>query len=322
MDLNLADPALIERAYRRDGFVRIPVFSPAEVRAIRDEVYVCFQRRHGNIGTTTARDLTSRDLLSQSKLLCAIVHPRITTLLKCLLGSDCEYLPDFEVHINQYGIGGGGWHLDCGSEIPQHYLLEPRYRFVKCGIYLQPNDPELAGGIDVLPGLHRWFPPVGSVKTRFRAQYVLFDLLQRLRHYRVPTAAGDFVAFDSRLPHRGTAPGAAIVRRLSAQNRTTNNFSGVIPPGRDKMVVYFDACRAGYARQFLDNSVRRAKAEIGEPWSKQYRAQYLGLQYPEDFPTEFREQLTAAGIRMAVYDGPEKSAWIEHGHNYQTALAR
>lgn len=311
----------VEWDYRRQGFVRIPVFDAAEVRELRQEIYDSFRRCHGNIGESDARDLTSRDLLRDGAVLRAIVHPRISALLKALLGADCLYLPDFEVHINQYGIGTGGWHLDCGSEIPQPYLLEPGYRFVKCGIYLQENSADFGGGIDVLPGLHRWLPPFGSARTRFRVQRVTIKLLRRIHHHRVPTAAGDFVAFDSRLPHRGTAPGAPLLRKLSGQHKARNDFSGVIPVGRDKMVIYFDACRAGYAESFLENSVRRARAEIGQPISAQCRAQYLGLCYPDDFPPDFRKRLEASGIQMATYRGTEKPYWIQHWRNHGRTVA-
>ena len=280
------DDEQLERSYRRDGFVRVPVFSADEVRAIRDEVYTCFQRRHGGMGSAVARDLTSRDLLSQSKLLCAILHPRITALLTGLLGADCEYLPDFEVHINQYGIGGGGWHLDCGSGDPAALSARARLSLREVR-HLSTAQRSRAGGG------HRCSATAASlVPARRQRQNAISRAVRVCPIWSdvcvitgVPTAAGDFVAFDSRLPHRGTAPGPAIVRQLSAHHRTTNNFSGVIPPGRDKMVIYFDACRAGYGGKFLENSVRRAKAEIGQPWSMQYRAQYLGLQYPDDFPS-------------------------------------
>jgi hypothetical protein len=314
-----ADPDVVERAYRRDGFVRMPVFEPQEVRELRAAIYACFRRRHGEIGSSAARDLTSRDLLSESQALCAIVHPKITQLLQVLLGSDCVYVPDFEVHINQYGIGSGGWHIDCGSEIPQSYLLEPNYRFVKCGIYLQDNSADLAGGIDVLPGAHRWFPPWGSVKSRFRVQYVLSELRHRIGYTRLPIVAGDFVAFDSRLPHRGTAPGSAVLSRLTSKHYASNNFSDLIPLGRDKMVIYFDACRADYAESFLENSVRRARAEQALPFADQCRAQYLGLTYPGDFPHDFCRMLSGSGIRMVDYRGPDKDYWIRHWRQHEAA---
>jgi hypothetical protein len=319
MTSDVRNPEQLERRYRRDGFVSFSVFSPTEIAAIRDDIYGCFRRRHGGIGESDARDLTSRDLLAAPRTLAAVVHPAITRVLKALLGTDCVYLPDFEVHINQYGIGKGGWHLDCGSEIPNPYLLEPRYRFVKCGIFLQDNSPDLAGGIDVLRGLHRGFPPIGSVMNRFRAQYLMTKLLQAIYHYRVPTRAGDVIVFDSRLPHRGTAPNAEFLSTVSEAQLSRNNFSGAIPAGRDKMVIYFDACRSSYANAFLANSVRRARDELELPMSSQYRAQYLGIRYPEDFPAEIRSLFDAAGIRFATYEGEEKSYWIGHWQKHLKA---
>ena len=316
MTTDVYNPEDLERRYRRDGFVSFPVFSPAEVAAIREDISACFRRRHGGFGQSDARDLTSRDLLSAPKTLAAVAHPAITRVLKTLLGADCVHLPDFEVHINQYGIGKGGWHLDCGSEIPNRYLLEPTYRFVKCGIFLQDNSPDLAGGIDVLRGLHRAFPPIGNVMNRFRVQYALTKVLQSIHHRRVATRAGDVIVFDSRLPHRGTAPCAAFLSTISESHLANNNFSGAIPPGRDKMVIYFDACRAGYADAFLVNSVRRARDELRFPMSSQHRGQYLGIRYPEDFPAEIRSLFDASGIRVATYEGEEKSYWIDHWQKY------
>jgi hypothetical protein len=62
--------------------------------------------------------------------------------------------------------------------------------------------------------------------------------------------------------------------------------------------------------------VRRAREELKFPMSSQHRGQYLGIRYPEDFPAEIRSLFDASGIRLATYEGAEKSYWIEHWHKY------
>jgi hypothetical protein len=312
--------ASLDAEFAREGFVRTAVFPPHEVEELRQEIRQCLAGRNQALqaaGIPPARDLTSRDLLGCPRVLAAIAHPRIAAVLRGVLGEGCQYLPDFEVHVNQYGIGSGGWHIDCGSEIPADYLLEPNYRFVKCGIYLQDNGPELAGGIDVLPRAHRWFPPFGGTHTRFRAQLLATEVAKRWKAHRVMTKPGDFVTFDSRLPHRGSAPGKAITSQISASHSANNDFSGIIPPGREKMVIYFDACRRGYAQSFLENSVRRARDEMALPATRRYRAQYLGLRYPDDFPAPFRARLEAERVELADYRGADKNYWTNNWNQPQ-----
>lgn len=275
--------------YDRDGFLLIPsVLSRSDVDEIR--AFCDGQFRDGSDYINTSRMMTL-PLLYRT-----MFREPITRVLKDVLGDDFTLYPNFNVQKNSFG-DYRLLHRDCDSEGKEAYLLRPDYRFVKCGIYLQDNDPEWGGGINVTAGRHRLRSITGSPRWDFRLYRVRDVILMKAKERRVDIKAGDLVIFDSRLPHTSTF--ASHFKWEDVQDGRLR----VLPPDRTKYVIYWDASStASYVADFMQNSARRAKKEVAF-------ANYVRLRYPESFPPDFVEAVEKAGIKVAQLERKEALHW-------------
>lgn len=111
------------------------------------------------------------------------------------------------------------------------FFLEPDFRALTIGIYLQDHD-EQGGGLFVVPGSHKHRDPI--VERRRLEQltghkvphYADYSPFERGGH-DLPTRAGDAVIFDMRLLHRGSSAVAPRTRTKLAM------FYHVSPPGQN-----------------------------------------------------------------------------------------
>ena len=203
---------------------------------------------------------------------------------------------------NQIGLSGGarnpGWHWDASSEGKRAYLYEPGYRLVKCGLYLQENTEDYGGGVDIVPGRHRWPLKSRNVNLNYKAKNLLDLIGMRFRRTMVKLEPGDFLAFHSCLPHRSTLP-TKLLPGVTGEDLRLN----VIDPPRDrtKFVVYWDACRARSLEGYWTNLRRRAEEEeLTNPDAVRFHAaEAVAMNYPDDYPDDFVRLAEAAGVKIA-----------------------
>lgn len=254
------DGRALDRAYARDGYVLVRgVVGAGEVARLRALVTEAFARLRG-----ARRFLLPTEVLAIEELATVPFAPRVVETLRAVLEPGFATFADLCVQREMFGT----WHTDADSEGARRYLYAPGYRNAKCGLFLQDNDAVRGGGIDVLAGGHRFLPAPGR-----RARFLLKRLRDRagtlLFGEALPIRAGDLVIFDSRLPHRSTP------RRAASPE--------------PKYVLYWNACRARWADEYIAHNARRAAREERE---ERFWSDYLPLRFPEDFPPAY---VTAAG---------------------------
>jgi hypothetical protein len=81
------------------------------------------------------------------------LHKPTIEILRKLLGNDFVVLRECAAHFQ----GFGGWHKDTTSQEFAGHLFQwsENYLMVEVAYYLQDNDEEYGGGLDVEPGSHR-----------------------------------------------------------------------------------------------------------------------------------------------------------------------
>lgn len=215
---------------------------------------------------------------------------------------------DFNLQRNMFGTGRNqGWHVDSGSEGRASYLYNSDYRFLKSGIYLQDNSDEWGGGITVVPKGHK-FP----LKT-----FLFKNFDWRLKEWKnkkgieqnslnVPIEAGDFIAFDSRLPHTSTYP----KKRQNAEMIGDSCYN--MPEDKYKYVIYWNTTnRKSYSDLFLENSKSRAvREELNISSANEiFYTDYLRYHYPTSYNPRFVELVKVSKINIATLTQNECNKW-------------
>ncbi len=269
--------------FTKNGYVCVNVFKPDEVEKLR-EIIEKINGTNRNIG------YTSKYFMEFPELFIACVHNKIVSTLKEILEPNYQLLPDFTVDVERYGfnIPMGAWHLDCATEKPNRYLSEKNYRFVKCGIYLQNNSKEFGGGIDVMPGFRR-FIRTSNTDLDFKIKGRIEMYTRPLFSKTLDIKAGDFVAFDSRLPHRGTQPSKNI-------KKDKNNKLYYDNQGMKKMVIYYNASRRRYVQPYLKTWYEKSYLQ-----NANNNLDFFNYKYPDSYPNVFLDELEKHQIDIGQY---------------------
>ena len=303
----------VRSAFRTWGFVLIRnVLSQKEVTQVRSELDRAFASAHlRELPTMCSSELLKRELIWRNLFTESIVRS-----LRAALGQPLCYQNDADVQRNSYGLTGSrrysGWHMDAGSESNNDYLRAEDYRFAKCGIYLQDAANGWGGGIRVKPKSHRGFAESNPFKRKF---FVLRRMANRLASMlrldmdslEVPTRAGDFCCFDSRLLHSSVPPREENVRKIGYdRNGNRSRYWPDVPRDHTKYVIYWDACNLAMSEDFLRNSIKRSEAELLGMTEQRFQpavfSRILSLEYPDDFPRNFVAAAAERNIAVASLD--------------------
>jgi hypothetical protein len=121
----------------------------------------------------------------------------------------------------------------------------------------------------------------------------------------VPIKAGDFLAFDSRLPHTSCHPKA--INNLDIQN---DRAGEQIPKEKSKMVLYWNSCSEESVSGFIKNTIKRAKKERQSESVKEiFFMDYLKNSFPDDFPGEFVDNVHSNKIKVASLNRTDSYYW-------------
>jgi hypothetical protein len=185
--------------------------------------------------------------------------------------------------------------------------VAPDYGFVKCGLYLQDNDPEYGGGIDVVPGSHKLLFRTGMNRLDGKIRLFKGKLGVIFNNKTVPIKKGDVVIFHSFLMHSATHP-KGIFENITELDKKSAHYSAM-PLQKTKLTLYFDACRSRFASPFLKVSTQRAKKELNSTeYSARKKLAYydqLRFQLGQCYPKEFLEQVKKHDIQFAKLEGPD-----------------
>lgn len=199
------------RAYHDEGYLHLPdVIDGEGVAALRSCLGQAFERVAD--GPHAGSPDIIRDIWRQAgpELLDFTLHPIAVDAVRDLFGEGLVHLPVIEVQQNQFGP----WHRDTdGVESRGHrFHLEPTFRYLNVGCYLQPNTALHGGGLDVEPGSHRPRPGPGGEPVPFGSRARVDDGVT------IRSRAGDLVIFDFNLTHRaskGSEPPPARAPKLA-----------------------------------------------------------------------------------------------------------
>lgn len=201
-------------AYHQHGFLRVEqLLTLAEITQLRQDAIEVFQ----------APALTRDTIYKRSNLYkrnaafkWLLYYPPVVAILKVLVGDDYYTAEEsFAAHHAFYS----DWHTDTAyyDLSKQRFHLEPDFFMLNVAFYLQNNDPQYGGGLEVIPGSHH--QPVANPQTN---PHIL------ARRYAIPHQAGDLVLFDHKLMHRATQPVVPVEQ---------------IPPNKQKLALFWSISR-------------------------------------------------------------------------------
>ena len=308
-----------EEEFLREGYVVVKGLLTKEAcQRARATILETFHELDASLPGRTVRFLTPSVAFTLPEVWAYPVHERVVEVLKAILEPGYTLVPDLQVQRNLYGLNRlsiariplpnrWGWHQDAGSEGFKPIHVDPRYRFVKCGLYLQDNDPHYGGGIDIVPRSHRFPLRTGDAHRDWQIRQFVGRLRIAFNVKTVPLEAGDAVFFHSFLWHSSTIP-LQCRAYLTEEDRRLDRCR--VPAEKTKLTVYFNACRSLCADHFMRNSLERARTELRAATTNPHGADlffcdYLTLQATERLPDEFLQQARRQGIQLAALAGAE-----------------
>jgi ectoine hydroxylase-related dioxygenase (phytanoyl-CoA dioxygenase family) len=212
------------QTFRRDGYLLLPgVLAPEKVKALRSFLEPRFLAGAGERLPGESDAAIVNVFARFSEVRSVLFEPAIAEAMRGLLGDDFVVLVENGAHRGLYSP----WHKDTNSceNTGASYLWDDDYLMVQCAFYLQDNDSDAGGGLDVVPGSHL-VPNMNKMflKTYVRGQVTAVgldnvpkllarELWRRVRPngkddlpgaVSIPSKAGDMLIFHQRISHRAT----------------------------------------------------------------------------------------------------------------------
>jgi len=312
----------LEEHFARYGYIHLKgVLAPEETAALRRHLFEMYDDAEARSGQVV-RGLGPLTAMGTPEIHRLPFIERIVQAMKVILEPRYTMFSDLVVAKNQVGLSGGrknpGWHWDASAEGKQAYLYSPGYRIVKCGIFLQENTEEYGGGVDIVPGRHRWPLKSGNVNLNYKAKNLLDIIGMRFRGTTVKLEPGDFLAFDFCLPHRSTLP-RKLLAGVTAEDLRLNSIAAT-PQDKTKFVIYWSACRRASADGYWTSVKRRAmEEELANPNAKKLICtEAVSMKYPDDYAENLVGMADRAGVRFATY---EKGVAADFRRRYEERVA-
>ena len=152
----------------------------------------------------TEAEMHATRILNHPDLASVAFRTKTIRILKGLLGDRLTIYPNMTARSARYTT----WHVDNGF-VPHFlsgdskYLWLESFRHAQCVVYLQDNDRQTGGGLDIVPQTHGIDFDMGKGTSSLIASAMLSGSI-KTRPLSIPSRAGDLVLFDGRLLHRGT----------------------------------------------------------------------------------------------------------------------
>ncbi|MGD8419526.1 MAG: phytanoyl-CoA dioxygenase family protein [Gammaproteobacteria bacterium] len=265
----------------------------AEIRNCCDEY---FAEGGTHLGTV--------DFLQRPVLAALPFKRKIVEAIASVLG------PDY-VTINQFVVGANlhnpKWHRDSDNQGNVEYLYDSDYQVAKCGVYLQDNDPEWGGGLEVYPGSHKpTFLGHRSLISRPSRRGNMSGIQlraiasrdRRLKPKWLPIKAGDVFLFHANLIHRASQPQPPFPAKLRGGYKNVQYVDP--PPPREKFKYLIDwevSPRNRHLPVYIQHQIGRVEKNSSD---KLYR-ESIGTRYPQDYPDWLVEQIDHLDTEVVNY---------------------
>lgn len=230
-------------------------------------------------GNSKKTYLLTSECMKEKEIYETIFNDKLVKKYREIIGEEVYLVPELHVQINQFPKSKlAGWHYDGQSERNNNYLKKKNRKFFRVGIYLQENNKEFGGGIDILNNkLFKILP----LKINQRIESKIIHLISLFQKKTIISKKGSVVFFDSRLPHKGTFP------------KNKNIFNNI-----NKYTIYFQIGNKEHCKYFIDNSVKRMFNNFDNPNVSNYFLDYLKINYPEEYPIDFLNLLKKNKINI------------------------
>lgn len=287
--------------FAENGYAVVPgVFDVTATAALRE---VCAAR----LRAEGSRELTPTAFLASEQLAAVPFHDAVVGALKRILGADYLIYPNLTVRRGVYV----GWHVDDAFIGPRRqYVWAPGFQHVQGAIYLQDNEDETGGGIDVIPGSH-----LLSCDGRGTVEYDLGEaaalLLAEHAPQRIRSRAGDLVLWHARLWHRSTPatdpaadPAADRTDPAAVPADAADSADRADPADQpEKYGVFFSASRNDpyAANRFLAHLLgKRVRLVDGAAVVNPRHAALVDMRFPADYPVWLRDRMASLGVSAAT----------------------
>tara|TARA_B100000989_G_scaffold294855_1_gene274721 strand:- start:379 stop:1251 length:873 start_codon:yes stop_codon:yes gene_type:complete len=231
--------------------------------------------------------------LKHKEIYKTIFNQRLVQTYREIIQDEVYLIPELHVQVNQFPKNKNlGWHFDGQSERENEYLKATNRKFFRVGIYLQDNTNEYGGGIDVLKG--NFFKKL-PLNTSNRVEKKIIQFYSIFFSKTIKSKKGSVVFFDSRLPHKGTFP---------EKNPSDVDFI-------DKYTIYFQVGNKEHCTYFLNNSVERMFKNFNNQYTRNYFLDYLKLNFPNEYPTDFLKMLNSNNIKILTSTEEESKFYKE-----------
>lgn len=275
--------------FNKDGFLLLEnCISEIDVMKLRDKIK---EISHNNKNTYLLPSL----ILKEKEIYKTIFNERLVEVYKEIIQDEVYLIPELHVQINQFPKNkNSGWHYDGQSERNNDYLKFSDRKFFRVGIYLQDNNADYGGGIDILrSNLFKKLP----LKTNKVFEKKIINFFSLFFSQTIKSKKGSAVFFDSRLPHKGTYPQKKLVDGNS----------------RDKYTIYFQVGNKKHCDYFLKNSIERMFNNYHDKKVINYFLDYLHLKFPEEYPSEFLNMLNLNNIKLLTTDKNQSKFFKQFG---------
>ena len=260
--------------FNKNGYLLInDCFSDQEIENLRSKIKI-LSKNIKNTYLLTSLCLSEKDIYK------IIFNKKLLNIYKEIIQEDVYLIPELHVQINQFPKNNRlGWHYDGQSERNNTYLKSKNRKFFRVGIYLQENNDNYGGGIDIIN--NKLFKKIPFKIHNYFERKIIY-LFSLFFSKSIKSKKGSVVFFDSRLPHKGTYP---------KKNPLDENF-------KDKFTIYFQLGNKEHCEYFLKNNIKRTFNGYDNNNEAPYFLDYLKLKFPEEYPKEFVELLKLNKINL------------------------
>jgi hypothetical protein len=206
--------------FKKNGYLVIKnAFNHSEIEDLRSSCLDAFKDFESTTSITNENSIEKRQIFSKEftknpDILNPLFKKNIIKEIKEIFGEDYISFADFSLNNNTLSPI---WHIDAQSiGLRSKYIYNDSFNIAKLGLYLQENDDEYGGQLDIIPGSHLpSFLGANSIISFGKNSHTKISKLQLLaisirnkflKKLRLQLEVGDIILFHALLMHRSSQP--------------------------------------------------------------------------------------------------------------------
>jgi phytanoyl-CoA dioxygenase PhyH len=288
--------AYIKQFNETGGVLFKNLISKEEIAELRNSCDEYFSSGETHMGT--------KDFLKIPKLAALPFHDNITNAIKAVFGDDYITVNQFVVGAN---LHNSKWHRDSDNQGNKEYLFDSDYQVAKCGVYLQDNDPEWCGGLEVIPGSHKASilghrTPISRAHMKnniSRIQLKAIDIRDRfLNRVWLPIKAGDVFLFHANLIHRASQPLSDTLKKNRGGYKNVQFVDPLPPAEKFKYLIDWEVSPNNH---YLPTYIKHQLSRSDEKDSSKLFVESAMSKFPENYPEWLVDKIKKNNINLVNY---------------------